>query len=777
MTWIMFIAIYIIILSKMINIKYTLIILGILACNSSRAQNLLPNPSFENIDIKGKVEKWETIKMGNPALNKKDSILPSLKGERAMGIYLIDFKKNTNKTFIQCKLKSKLVKGRKYKIVINCKLSEYSSHSSNSISILFTSHKLDSISIRKYINTKNALLLPSSIGSIYYNNGNIKKREDLKQWNQTNSSKIEIFYVANGNEEYFQIGNFNEIRNTYIYHINKYDSYNTYSYYILDELFLGEVQPVQEFEKLNLDVSYVENYIKIWGVLKYFSITNQKYKDWDSLFLADIKKLKVGITKDLYNSIIKKYFDNFDTTSNCYNYTLPKNDTLTRNIDYNWLELSPIINQTNKISIKKIISTYCENTSYRIISKNKQIGIAEFKNDDKFHSEVVLSLEKKILGIARYWNAINYYYPYKYLINNKWEIVLTSALKKTINCESELEYHLIVLELTKEIDDSHSQTNSSLLLDHFGNLYPTFETTYIENKTIVSKVYDFQNSGSIDVEIGDEILEIDNIETDKLRKYYTKYVSGNTSEKINADIDKILCRGKTNILKIKILRKNVIKTIYCNRYYSNFKQLAKSNEKLDSYKIISDSIGYIDIGEITNNQVDEAFIYLKDTKGLIIDLRKYPKNTLYKLTEYLYDKEIMFANFLEPNMNYPGLLEFSKPAVAGPKTKHKYYYEKNIILIISENTFSQGEYTALALLQNKKTKTLGSFSAGSNGNITNMLLPGGIFTQFSGLCVLNYKKEYTQSIGVPIDYKLSPSVLDLLNHSDLLIEKALQLLK
>lgn len=763
----------------MIKIKCTLILLALLVSYSSYAQNLLQNSSFENVDLNGKIEKWESINIGSPSLNIYDSILPSLKGERSMGIYLIDINnlKKTNRSFLQSKLKSKLTKGKKYKIVVNYKLSEYSSHSSSSISILFTGQKLDSITIKKYINTPSAISLPSNTGTLYFNNKNIKNKDDLKQWSTTNSNKIEMFYIANGNEEYIQIGNFNANKDTYIYHISNYDTYNTYSYYILDELYMGEAKSVQEYEKINLDLKYTENYIKVWGVFKYFTLYNQKYIDWDSLFLIDIKRLKVGITKDFYNSLIDKYFEYIDSTSNCNKFTLPTNDTLTSNIDYNWININSIINKKNKLKIDRIISIYCEENDIRIISKNKEIGIVEFLNDDKFYSEDVLSVEKKILGVARYWNAINYYYPYKYLIKSKWDTILISTLKKTLMCDSELEYHLTILELTKELNDSHSQTNSKVLLDHFGNLYPAFEISYIEGKSIVSKIYKNEKLKSNGVEIGDEIIEIDNVSTDKLRTLYKKYISGNNPSKINSDIDKILCRGKTNNLKIKISRNKEIKIIYCSRYYANFKQKLISSDIAEPYKIISDSIGYIDIGEITDSQIESAFYYLKDTKGLIIDLRKYPKNTLYKFTEYLYDKEMVFANFLEPNIKYPGLLEFSKPAIAGPKTKNKLYYEKNIILIINENTFSQGEYTALALLQNKNTKTLGSYSAGSNGNITSMKLPGSIYTQFSGLCVLNSNKEFTQSIGVPIDFKITLSLLDILNNSDPLIDKAIRLLK
>jgi len=68
-------------------------------------------------------------------------------------------------------------------------------------------------------------------------------------------------------------------------------------------------------------------------------------------------------------------------------------------------------------------------------------------------------------------------------------------------------------------------------------------------------------------------------------------------------------------------------------------------------------------------------------------------------------------------------------------------YDKNIILLIDENTLSQAEYTVMGFEQHPFSVKIGSQTAGPTGDISDVYLPGGIVTYFT--CLGAYYTDFT----------------------------------
>ena len=73
------------------------------------------------------------------------------------------------------------------------------------------------------------------------------------------------------------------------------------------------------------------------------------------------------------------------------------------------------------------------------------------------------------MGLFRFWNVIQYYFPYKYLIESDWNIILREFIPLFIDAsDDKLAYKLLVLKHATRIDDSHSRIvieNPQLLPD------------------------------------------------------------------------------------------------------------------------------------------------------------------------------------------------------------------------------------------------------------------------------------------------------------------------
>lgn len=210
-----------------------------------KSQNLILNPGFENIDINNNVIGWSNIKYNNPELLSEDSLLPAYNGKKSLGVYIVDLSQNTTdrRSFVQTELSKPLEKGKYYRFKIYSKLSEFSTHSSRSISVNLTKELITELNINTYFNNNSSIDFGVSIGSIYYNNKELKNKSSLNLWTKSNTVIVDQIYEAKGGEKYLTIGNFNDLNSVYIYHLFNYGlSDNTYSYYLLDEVSLTEIK-------------------------------------------------------------------------------------------------------------------------------------------------------------------------------------------------------------------------------------------------------------------------------------------------------------------------------------------------------------------------------------------------------------------------------------------------------------------------------------------------------------------------------------------------------
>ena len=98
-------------------------------------------------------------------------------------------------------------------------------------------------------------------------------------------------------------------------------------------------------------------------------------------------------------------------------------------------------------------------------------------------------------------------------------------------------------------------------------------------------------------------------------------------------------------------------------------------------------------------------------------------------------------------------------------------------MIIDEGTFSQSEYTALALTSLPNAKSVGRQTSGTDGDISTIWLPGGVLTGFSGVSVLDSNGNPTYRTGLTPDIEVQSTVDELKDGTDALLEYVLDLAK
>lgn len=82
----------------------------------------------------------------------------------------------------------------------------------------------------------------------------------------------------------------------------------------------------------------------------------------------------------------------------------------------------------------------------------------------------------------------------------------------------------------------------------------------------------------------------------------------------------------------------------------------------------------------------------------------------------------------------------------------------------------------MAFQSSPNVTVIGRTTAGADGNVSRITLPGGISTLIFGMGVLYPDGTETQRKGVRIDYEIKPTIKGIKDGRDELLEKAIEII-
>lgn len=95
--------------------------------------------------------------------------------------------------------------------------------------------------------------------------------------------------------------------------------------------------------------------------------------------------------------------------------------------------------------------------------------------------------------------------------------------------------------------------------------------------------------------------------------------------------------------------------------------------------------------------------------------------------------------------------------------------------LINEDTISHGEHTCLYLEKCCENITfIGQCTNGTNGNVSNISLPGNVTVTFTGLGASHSNGERLQRRGIHPHVVVTPTIQDICNNTDKTLQVAVQ---
>ena len=519
----------------------------------------------------------------------------------------------------------------------------------------------------------------------------------------------------------------------------------------------------------------LEGLCKLWGFAKYYHPTvGAGSINWDSVLVK-------SITKTLNSKNTQEYHDILLDMIPSINYTLTKGNNNIKDENPFLLNLNISFLSSLKLYSPQII----EVVQYILMNKptfdnayiqpNLYSGNPELNKDTAYTMPALPKLEIRLLALFRYWNIINYFYPYKYLLDDDWNNVLTDFIPVFIEANDTLQYHLAVRQLIARVDDNHVFARSQIISNLIGKYSLPIILKTVEGQHVIYKRISDSLCRVNNLNTGDIIHGINGKSIGHIRDSLKCIIAGSSE---NAVIDKInlyLCKSRDSLVDLTLIRNDSIIYVQTEAYLR--KVIKESTEKIKDpiVQIVSKDISYINLKEISYNNIDSIINIALKSKIIIIDLRDNCSFIVHDITKLLLKEEVDFYSVMRPDYDIPGVFNLMAGERTGPKTTNFNYFKGDLLILVNENTQSIGEFTAMALSMHPNSILIGNNTAGADGNVSIAYLPGGIKTNFTGLGIYYPNFILTQRVGLKPNIVINTSISAISQNIDEVLNYAIEL--
>lgn len=570
-----------------------------------------------------------------------------------------------------------------------------------------------------------------------------------------------------------------------------------------------------------VETQRVQRFIQIWGLVKYKSQKSIAGKfDADKAFLTIIDSVK-NVDERQFNQLMLKLIGPVDAefSAAAHNYdrdTLNNYQHLLKNIDYSWIK-----DKKYGVALRERLTALSNQVN--LSGKHQYIPSvwyeSDLPNENSYTNYAFNDQNMNLLTLAKAWNAVEYLFPYKYVMDKDWKEVLRAAVSVFMEINDRAGYEKGILMLAVALNDTHGgellESGNLKMTSVIFNVsyYPPFDYKAEAKGIIIKKFLNDSLAKGSTLRVGDEIIAINGIKIESwLKERAALLPASNDAVKYRELSTANNDRGDTfafnnlpgGTLNVKVRRNKAylnLTLVMLDRYDKQSVKLIEDviiNERLKEKGIkgrenIGEDItlfraGYFFDKELPSEQdLEQLSTELKSKKAIIFDMRKYPQSPgffSYYLPFLLGKAPFTFARYYAADIKFPGAFllregieNYMYVSKEGTKPMGELYKGK-IVILVDENTQSMGEWFTMMLRQfNGNTTVIGSQTAGADGDVKRLTLPAGYRFSFTGNGIFYPDGRETQRIGIIPDVYFKASAKDLSEVEDAHLKRAVKYIR
>ena len=517
---------------------------------------------------------------------------------------------------------------------------------------------------------------------------------------------------------------------------------------------------------------------KVWGFLKYHhqSVTAGQHH-WDYELFRVLPRVLAAGDRATGNTAMRDWVRSMGVVPACKACITLQADNLHLRPEVDWIGQQAMLGHDLADLLRTIYRDRSGGKQF-YISQVPGIGNPVFEHELAYEGLKFPDAGYQLLALYRFWNIIKYWYPNRDVLDQDWSEVLADFIPRIALAKDKDAYQLEAIALIASVTDTHANLWSAppQLRPPAGDCSLPVTTRFIENRAIVTGYSEAAAGPATGLKVGDVIESLDGVPVEKLVERWAPYYPASNQPTRLRDIARALTRGACSATRVSVGRASEAVQITAQRLpLASLNQAVGSTHDLpgDTFRLLSDQVAYLKLSSVQAAQVSNYIDRAKGTKGLIIDIRNYPSDfVVFALGSLLVDRPTPFARFTNGDLDNPGAFRWiGEPVTLSPQKPH---YSGSIVILVDEISISQAEYTAMAFRSAPKARVVGSTTAGADGNVSQVSLPGGLSTMISGIGVFYPDKKPTQRVGVLPDVEVRPTIAGIRAGRDEVLEEALR---
>lgn len=517
---------------------------------------------------------------------------------------------------------------------------------------------------------------------------------------------------------------------------------------------------------------------QVWGLLKYFHpAVAAGQRDWDAEFLRQLPAVLACRSVAERSRLLTAWVTSFGPVAPCPSCALPPTQPIRLAPDLRWTQQPQRFSGPLRQQLAAIEANRYQGVPYYVTLA--KAGNPTFPHEEAYADQACPAQGLRLLAACRYWNMIQYFYPYRYAIGTDWAKVLPQVLPRFAEAATPLSYRHAALALLSQVHDGHARfyPPDPLLEAERGAYRVEATLQFLDDRAVVVQVRRDSLVPAPVLAPGDVLTHVAGTPVRELvRQRLPETPGSNRAAQLNTIAGNLLYSSAPH-LALRVERAGQPLALVAPGVPIGTVPAAQPAAADSMYRFLTPDIGYLDLARIKWEKMAGIFKAFAHTRGIIIDQRNYPGEFVARgLPYFLLPRKAVFATYTQADLSYPGRFLW-QPADTLQYASGQAAYAGQLVVLVNEVSRSQAEYTAMALQATPHCTLLGSQTAGADGNVVDITLPGGLRVMMSGLGIYYPDKRETQRIGLVPDVHVRPTLAGVRAERDELRDRAVELIR
>ncbi|PUZ24607.1 Peptidase family S41 [Chitinophaga costaii] len=521
---------------------------------------------------------------------------------------------------------------------------------------------------------------------------------------------------------------------------------------------------------------------KVWGLLKYYhpAVAGGQY-DWDTVLLHAIPRILNARKTPVITAEIQHLLNLAGADPAPPLRLYDSMAIMYRNFDTAWISDDHNLTDTQQIQLRYIARHPARLQNHYVRTGAAIDSVYAPANEAAYTQSPFPDPAYRLLSLFRYWNVIQHYYPYKYLIGTPWPRVLEPLTEAFLNARDAAAYERALAQMVAAANDSQTQLLPDAAYAVAGRYPAPFTVYIIDNKAVVMRITDSSALKGTDIKPGVVIDEVDGVRLADRIQYLWPYVPASSPGARLRDMQPLLLNSDKPDMTL------VCYTLEGRKFKAKCKRPDKIKSQPDTLltvppaRMLDNNIGYIHFARLHPGNTDSILQTMMKTKAIIFDLREPVTDTtvIYEVPRYLLTDRVPYAFVTAPYFPLPGTFHYQL-ASHGSDDNHYIgiksnaaHYPGKIILLVNEHTQDLAEWAAMLLQSTRRATIVGTPTAGALGPVTQLPLADSHQVTFTAQGSYALNGTPIQRQGIPITIPVSIHIFDLQHQQDVILQQAL----